>query len=287
MSEICIAGSGGFLGSNITNYLIQHHPEYSVCSVDNLKNKSLARLQPAIQTRNRHTFYLMDLGSELISKLVEIEHPKVIIYCAVDDTKSVPENTKVLLDFIDKAISEGLKRLILCFAVGLKKDYYDLLEKTLDSALAQVHYSQLLFFIVKASKIFGSRQGPDEFLPSLLKQLLWKKESHLKPEDAQFDWVYVKDFFQNVVKFIDGSMASGSYKLLSGRSATEQDIYKYVSGVITGQDRTEIPMTVTDGNILSGQNIVWTPSFGLEDALEHTATWYHINKWALKNDNSI
>ena len=50
MSDILVLGSAGFVGSNITNYLIQQ-TRYTIASVDNLDfdTKMLRNLAPAME----------------------------------------------------------------------------------------------------------------------------------------------------------------------------------------------------------------------------------------------
>ncbi len=68
--KILVTGGAGFIGSNVVDaYVAEGH---EVIVVDNLYSGKMENLNPAAK------FYLMDIRSDEIKKVLEIEKPDVI-----------------------------------------------------------------------------------------------------------------------------------------------------------------------------------------------------------------
>ena len=282
MSEIFVAGSAGFIGSNITNYLIQNHPKISVASLDNLQSTGLERLMPSIQSKNRHTFYLADLKDQkIVSKAVALEQPTTAIYCAFTPSISPLENVVNALGFLD-ATKDIIKKVIFTGSIAENPTFWGALERILIEAIKAVPWVDLIqWAFLKVMNLFGPRQrsDADAALSRLLKDIFAGKPVDKLPDD-QYDWVYVKDYFNNVMKFVEKDhFESGVYQVSSGNVASMQSIHSFLNKLIYDSQRELIVRGASNTDV---DSMEWVAPRPLEEAIEHTAAWYDANKWIWK-----
>lgn len=281
MSEIFVVGSAGFIGSNVTNYLIQHS-NYEIASVDNLKNKNLDRLAPAVQSRNRHTFYLVDLENKvLLEKAFSIEKPHTLIYCAFDTSKTAIENMAMIESVVKRSQPQ---KVIFTASVSDNEVFWSEMEKLLIDILKSIPWMSIIKWIfLKVENLFGPRQSlssdSDAALSGLLKKVLWDNSYAGGSYDKVYDWVYVKDYFAQVHKFIEEDFVSGEYSVVSGNTASIGSVADFINGLVFEQKRKTIPLgaVVLDGSPTN--KIFIPPSKTFEDAVEHTTAWYAANRW--------
>ena len=122
MLKVLLVGSAGFVGSNVSNYYIQHS-NYKLAGYDSLYSHDLRNLQPSIQSKSRFSFYLAREGDDYIrQKTLDIERPDVIIYNMFQHNyrglKENPEDVScmsLLLKWVADANSFGCKKF---FVIG-------------------------------------------------------------------------------------------------------------------------------------------------------------------------
>lgn len=279
MSDIMIVGGAGFVGSNISNYLIQH-TKYSVCTVDNLTCMNYYhRLAPSLAAKSRHTFYLADISDEnIMSKVLQIERPKTIIYtCFTDHQNDDLKNSSLFMRF-DRALSvAGIKCDKLISIVKSPKPYGYTYAAAQDvSNVAANHW-----YVIKPCELFGPRQKTSAPIPSMVKALAEGGSNEWSAEASQ--WMYVREFFITLLNnFIDdNSVESGIYHIVSGQFASPNDLYTHLKCVSGGGGQCEWNPSVGEITEEDGiQNFIVPPMYDLREALEHTAIWYEHNKWA-------
>src|SRR5574337_906828 len=121
MTDIAIVGCAGFLGSNFSNYLVQH-TKYQIVGIDNLSTTSdMFNLQFAFNSKSRFDFYLANASeAQIIGKMFEIEKPRIIIYNIIYDQMRLIEAGRdealflqVLRLWLDLAYLHGASRFIV------------------------------------------------------------------------------------------------------------------------------------------------------------------------------
>lgn len=274
MSDIFVVGSAGFIGSNITNYLIQHYPKYHVASLDSLQFTNLDRLMPSINAKNRHTFYLNKLEDyELLGKICWFEKPKVLIYSAASELFVTPwhrhvEHIEYIADQCD------LEKIII---TGYWKDPKDLFE--LSQPAIKTKKTCKVYFM-PAQIIFGHRQRPNSVLS--IGKLIWDlkqgRDSSIDKQvnDALFDFIYIKDYFGAIMDAIDGKYGDETLlPVFSGTTTSLSECRFFLKSLLDGRveelkiSKTALP---TGSCIVRGQ-------CELASALEHTMSWYAANGW--------
>jgi len=119
MMKILITGGAGFIGSNVADAYIRAGHEVVV--VDNLVSGKLGNLNPKAK------FYLMDIRSEEIRKVIEIEKPDIVNHHAAQ--MSVPAsvedpgydadvNVKGFINVLEAARKNDTKKVIFISSGG-------------------------------------------------------------------------------------------------------------------------------------------------------------------------
>lgn len=296
MTDILLAGSAGFVGSNICNYLVQH-TKYNLASLDDLSTVSnLKNLQASINSKNRHTFYLAEAeNSKIINKIFELEKPKPIIYnLASTQFEQIGEwrlqykdAIKTLNLWLDLAFLHKAEKFIIimnplinCQKISVNQNHF---LSACSSAVIEFS-KKFTINVLKPCNIFGPRQGNKEIIPKIFQSVL-KNEKIFGLEDKKKDWIYIKDFFYIVSNFINNDFYSGSYAIKNDEFMSELDIFNLATNII---NLKELPKStyIKDYSLQNSNKFdieyEWTPQYSLVYALEHTFCWFDINKWAWK-----
>lgn len=283
MSDIMIIGGAGFVGSNLSNYLVQHS-RYNICTVDNLtRMEYLQRLGASLEAKSRHTFYLANIADEdIVSKIMQIEKPKIIIYtCFSDDPADHLQDASLLMRFGRGVSISGVKveKFISIVKSNTMTGYTYPTVRDISKSLSTSWYA------INPCELFGPRQKMSEPIPTIVRNLItsdgsWELGERYFSHDRT-QWMYIKDFFISLMaNFIsENSLESGIYRMMSGQFASHYDLFLHLKQVCSGADPHVWDSSV--GEIEDDDcNLLVTPNFDLRDAVEHTAVWYEHNRWA-------
>lgn len=293
MSEVLIFGSAGFLGSNIANYMVQHTSK-RISSIDDLSGTPhLKNLQPALESKNRHTFYLAKAqDKDILSKVFEMEQPKTIIYnlCSTHLSQSTENNFAKFADTLRLAIrnaEEGNSdRLILIFNHDAsykdlsweKKEYLYACEEAFRKC--DIYKKYLLF----TPYLFGPRMDPESHFISIVKNVL-EGSSIPELDNTQMDFLYVKDMYSSLARFVEEDIESGAYRLAGAQYSNLQKVSDYMYNMANGNEITDItnlskrPSEIRQ-TLCSPKVFECMPKYDILSALEHTLCWYDVNRWA-------
>ena len=117
--KILVTGGAGFIGSNVVDAYIEQGHEVVV--VDNLYSGKMKNLNPAAK------FYLMDIRSDEIKKVLELEKPDVINHHAaqisvpysVEDPRfDADVNIQGFVNILESAKDSGIKKVIFISSGG-------------------------------------------------------------------------------------------------------------------------------------------------------------------------
>lgn len=284
MSNILVVGSAGYTGSNLVNYMLQL-TKSNIASIDNLPGgkRDMRNLAGAADAK-RHKMYIADISDEYItSRILEVEEPEIIIYNAVDTFGSkVDEAIKLasLLRGIASCKQKPRKLLVLYSRVYDNADWYSQLNDYIYENVKKTCESNgVSWYVVKTVDTFGPRQKFRYSIPNIINGIVNNKDVSTSEESRQY--LYIRDLYVNLMKFLNDKHTSGKYALTSGKSASTIEIYKYLSQVVKSDSDSELQYAQSDSDSVfeDSSTIQCSVQYDLSTALQHTLVWYTSNKW--------
>lgn len=115
MKSVLITGVAGLVGSNIADWIITNHPEYSVIGVDNLFGGYIENVNPLVN------FYKRDLSTDGISDIFEYNDVEYVYHCAAYAAEGLSpfmrkfnysNNVLSTVNVINECIKHDVKRLV-------------------------------------------------------------------------------------------------------------------------------------------------------------------------------
>lgn len=218
--KILVTGGAGFIGSNVVDKFI--NAGHEVVVVDDLSSGKIENLN------SKAKFYLMDICSENLEKIFELEKPDIVDHHAAQ--KSVPKsvedpihdaeiNVIGLLNVLNNCVKYDVKKVIFVSSGGALSGDADIIP-TKEAYIPQfiapyaitkfVSEKYLHFYAVthnlnyvslRYANVYGPRQIPDGesgVLPIFMNNVLDGKPSRLltysdMPRGTTRDYVYVDD----------------------------------------------------------------------------------------------
>lgn len=294
MSDIVIAGCAGFLGSNLSNYLVQH-TKLQVVGIDNLTiTPDIYNLQFAFNSKTRFDFYLANAqDAQIIGKFFEIEKPKVIVYniltahlLLMDHGRDPNVFLETLRLWLDLAYLNASEKFIVLAgseiaSLDFKSDFVNRVYELLMS-----YQNKLETIFINHGELFGPRQRAR----SGLAQIIVQEISGSGPDSLTVvgndlvDLIYVKDMFSNVLNIITSKdICSGAYSIHGPTGLSKRAVRALVKSIICDEDVLEQAGSCSSENKSVKYpitNYVWQPKYELSSAIEHTIVWYDSNRWA-------
>lgn len=293
MSDILLVGGAGFVGSNLINYLVQHST-HTVSSIDNLEQtKRLYNLQPALQSKNRHQFYLARAeDAHIRAKIFEIESPDVVLYNLSSyhirniNSENQWQYISILQSWVADCLKWGVKKLVILLDHTALYDDLDIWAKEFLNICEQyaTEANNLTIQTIVPSYVYGPRQGLNHELPCLI-QCVLQGAGRLNPSKKFMDLIYIKDYFWVLKEFIEENNNSGLYQIIGHECSSMKHIVSYLEAISNGTDeKLYLGAAVYKQNFMSEpNNVSWKPRYNLQSALEHTMCWYNVNNWAWEN----
>lgn len=267
--KILIAGSAGFIGSNLTNDLLQH-TAHTVIGLDDLAGTpDLDNLQPSM-AHPRHKFYLGDIHSYVMLKLFELEKPDLVINASRSYTRSMAPMVGYMMKtdqmLFGLAKNNGVKRYLSLSAHA-------------DPIPDEIRTN------VRLCEVFGIRQNPKEIIPSQIYKYLNNPQAEQDLTDDQpKEWIYIRDLIGILTNIIGTDKLEQEIYLGSGQLATAADISNYIKAIILGTHQQADLKQAQEDTI----GIQTAKTFGhptvrpLGASIEHTLNWFNMNGWAFK-----
>ena len=251
--KILVTGGAGFIGSHVVDSYITKG--YEVAMVDNLFTGKMQNLNPSA------LFYLMDIRSELLKEVFEVERPVVVNHHAAQP--SVPAsvenprfdadvNILCLLNLLECSVKYGTKKIIFISSGGAiygearvptPEEYTPhpcspyAISKFISEQYLNFYRDQygLDFTVLRYSNIYGPRQIPHGeagvvaiFMEKLLKgevPTIYHYEE--EPEGMMRDYCYVEDVARaNLLAIERGS--GEVFNIGTGVGTVTNDLYRNI-----------------------------------------------------------
>jgi UDP-glucose 4-epimerase len=260
MMKILVTGGAGFIGSHVVDSYITEG--YEVIVIDNLCTGKRQSLNPSAR------FYLMDIRSELLKKVFEIEKPEIVNHHAAQI--SVPASVENPLFDAEINILGLINLLMCCVKYGTRKiifsssggaiygeaeniptpeEYQPLPSSPYAiSKFASEHYLNsyrnnfgIDFTVLRYGNIYGPRQIPHGeagvvaiFMEKLLKgEVPTVYHFDAEPDGMMRDYCYVEDVARaNILAIERGS--GETFNIGTGNGITTTDLYRNILNLMRG-----------------------------------------------------
>lgn len=256
--KILVTGGAGFIGSNVVDTYIREGHEVVV--VDNLSSGKKENIHPEA------TFYLMDIRSDDLQKVFELERPDVVNHHAAQ--KSVPKSVEDpvldadlniigLLNVLNQCVTYGVKKFIFISSGGALAGDADVIPTNEDHmadmispyAISKFVSEKYLHFYavthglkyvtLRYANVYGPRQVPEGesgVVPIFMDNYFANKPSELyayadQPRGTTRDYVYVDDVARaNVLALTKGENVP--LNIGTGVEMHIEDIYRKMQQVL-------------------------------------------------------
>ena len=306
MFKILVTGGAGFIGSHLTDKLIEKG--HNVVVIDNLSTGRKENLNPKAK------FYEMDICNTDIFKVFQEEKPEIVFHFAaqIDIRKSVKdpiEDAKInilgSLNLIQNCQKIGVKRFIFASSGGSiygdtkiiptpekhpenPESPYGICKLTIEKYLYFYKKTfDLNYTVLRLANIYGPRQnskGEAGVVAVFCDKMLKNQEVMINGDGKQTrNFVFVDDVVSAAVMSIE-QKESEIYNIGTGIETNINEIFRKIKE-LTNSDCEEIHAPEKKGeqkrNCLdfskAKKEFNWEPEYNLEKGLEKTVKWFKEN----------
>jgi len=255
--KILVTGGAGFIGSNVVDtYINEGH---NVVIIDNLSSGNINNINPKAK------FYLLDIRSDVIEKVFDLERPDVVNHHAAQ--KSIPESVEMpaldadiniigLINILNNCVKYNVKKIIFISTGGALYGNAKVVptkescEPNMISpyAISKFASEKYLYFyhwlyglkytVLRLANIYGPRQVPEGecgVTPIFINNLIIKIPSKLfaskdMPRGTTRDYIYVEDVCRaNVLALVKGD--NDIFNIGSGKETYTEDLYNILQKI--------------------------------------------------------
>ncbi|MBP8961057.1 NAD-dependent epimerase/dehydratase family protein, partial [Patescibacteria group bacterium] len=310
--KILVTGAAGFIGSNLTNYLLQR--DYEVVAIDNFNdfyNPKIKEfhIEPFV-AHPKFTLYRTDISERDAVKKVFEENPdmEAVVHLAAwaGVTQSV-ENPHVFVkdnvlgtnNITDYCVEYGVNNFIFASTSSVYGDNPTPFTEDMDTSHPNAPYpatkkaTEVLLYTISKNKnlnvtIFrffnplGPNLRPDMALPKLIKSAEYGKvfEIWIDPVNSARDYVYIDDMSKSIEYVINNPLKYEILNLGNSVATRLQDLIEVVQQV-TGKKITAVEnfllgqMKETFADISRAQNLIgYAPSTTLREMVQRYYDWF-------------
>ncbi len=303
MSKILVTGGAGFIGSHITDRLIEEN--HKVVVVDNLSTGNRKNLN------SKAKFYKLDICNKKLADVFKKEKPEIIFHTAaqIDVRKSVenPENSaknNVLgsLNILENCRVNKIKKIIFTSTGGAiygdaniiptPENYsenpvspYGIEKLTVDKYLNYYHkIFNLSYISLRLGNVYGPRQNSkgEAGVVAIFSEKMIKKENPVINGTGKItrDFVYVSDVVEAGISAMK-SKKIGVYNIGTGKETDVNTIFRNLKKLLNS-DCEEIHGPAKQGeqkrsclsNGKAKKDLNWKPRIKIEEGLQETVNWF-------------
>lgn len=300
--KILITGGSGFLGSHLTESLVEIGAGVTVVdllSTINLNN--LAKVKDRITAidfdiTKKNDFDKLEKDYEYIFHLGAIGQPRT---CQENPELAFKVNVYGTFNTINFALKNNIKKFIFLsstlvygepkylpidekHSIDVSNSVYNLTKKIGEDLCEYYKSNNLPMIYFRLSNTFGPKQLPDYVIPTMILQGLKNKEIELWNGDVVRDFTFVNNMIDALIRGAESDFQGGPVNLCSGNKIKIRDIAEQVAG-LTGSTvkflNKEVPgpKELYCSNELAKKVLNWLPATSFEDGLKSTLEWFKTN----------
>jgi UDP-glucose 4-epimerase len=303
--KVLVTGGAGFIGSHITDLLIENN--YEVCVIDSLTHGKRSNLNPKAK------FYEIDIRDEKVLEVFEKEKPDYLIHDAAqisvansikDPLNDASINILGTINILEAARKTGIKKIIYPASAAIfgEPQYLPIDEKhqlnmmsgygvtkhTVEHYLNV--YKQLYnidYVCLRYSNVYGPRQdssGEGGVIAIFSEKLIKNEQPYIFGDGEQIrDFVFVKDVaLANMMAL--KSNKCGIYNVCTNEKVTVNELLKYFNSLLN-KNINAIYVGERDGDIRNNymsydkisSELGWKPTKGIMEGLKETLQFYNNN----------
>jgi len=305
--NLLITGASGFVGS----HLLQRFLEKGISKVSILLRapENAWRLNGILEMPNLYVIHGSLNSPETYKKKLKIFRPDVVVNLAWAGVEGGERNSEdqwnnvfYMLELLKISHQCGAKRFI---GFGSQGEYGNLNNKISEKDFERptTVYGQSKLSAFKLGKVladrlgiefvwirlfdpYGPKDGSNWFLSYIIKELLEGRSPKITYAEQFWDYIYIDDVVDAIIKIINQENIYGVFNLGSGKSIQLSEIVEKIRKII-GTDieiqyglvpYREDQIMHLEANIkkISSQ-INWMPLVEIDDGLEKTVNWWKSN----------
>ena len=308
MSKILITGGAGFIGSHLTDKLIEEGNEVVV--VDNLSTGKKENLNVKAK------FYEVDICDSKISQIFQEEKPEIVFHFAaqIDVRKSIDNpmsdaeiNILGSLNLLENCRKVDIKKFIFISSGGAvygdtdviptpesqpenPESPYGITKMTIEKYLC--FYKKtfgLNYTILRPANVYGPRQdsrGEGGVVAIFCDKILKNEEIRIDGNGEQTrDFIYVKDVVNAGVMSMEQEK-NEVYNIGTGIETNVNEILEKIRELTSSNCKGIHDLAKSGGQTRScldfskaRQELGWQPEYDLEKGLKETIEWFKKNEY--------
>jgi|LSQX01.2.fsa_nt_gb UDP-glucose 4-epimerase len=302
--KILVTGGSGFIGSHITDKLIE--AGHTVSVIDNLSTGNILNLNPKAH------FYQMDIRDDKVKDVFKKESPQVVYHLAaqinvrkseedpfLDTSININGSINIIRNFITL---KGEKKLIFSSTGGaiygeaeelptpetaeeLPLSPYGISKLAVEKYL--FYYSscyQLDFVALRFGNVYGPRQNSKAeagVIAIFAEKLLNNEQPKIFGDGKQTrDFVYIEDVVNSAIKSINKNL-NGIYNIGTGIETDINYIFdcikketcSNINKIYEGEKKGEVRRSSLSAKKFQ-QSAEWAPSYTIEEGIKNTVQWF-------------
>jgi UDP-glucose 4-epimerase len=302
MKKKClILGGGGFIGSHLSDALLENGYEVVIFDKLNFSRKNLEHNLGRIKIIEgdfnneidlKNALAGIDIAFHLVSSTLPANSNENPIY-------DVETNLVSTLRFLNEALINKISKVIFISSGGTVygiperlpiKEYhprkpicsYGIIKKTIEDYLYMFEkLYELDYYVFRLANPYGERQNPNVaqgVIPVFLKKLIKGETIEIWGDGKiERDYIYIEDAISALIKSLTLATEDKIFNLGSGKGYTLNDILEIiekVSGkkpkVIFKEKRNiDVPVNILDNKLIS-ETFDWQPKTEIEEGIKRT-----------------
>jgi len=305
LKTILITGATGFLGSHLASALVKE--KFNVVALKR-KTSSISRCNGFGE---KITWINIEETNELKKRISEFQ-PEILIHAAWSGVKASErdnrEGQEININFLSSLLEtikgSSVKKII---AFGSQAEYGKF-EGAIDEnqpcrpdsvyGETKLKTLQLLkefsenhkkeWYWLRLFSVYGPGEDKSWLIPSTINNLISGSEMKLSPCEQRYDYIYVKDFADGIIRVVNKKEnESGVFNFSSGQSISIKDIVTFLENKLApGKGILKIgALPYRSGQVMHMQSISdkffrtfdFCPAHTIYKGLEETSDWYIKN----------